>query len=631
MSTKTTRKRVALATVVALGAGVLSLITVSSASATVTANSLVPTTVINGGNPNKVAGAASNPSAVAGVLNIAQVPSITGAAVSGAAGSGATSQGLVAINDLAGGLTATTFAAGTTQTATLLTTGGISVYTGNTYSSLITVTGGTIASVAGSSAVAADGMSAGFTGGGTAPGVVVKPTTGVASMTIRLYSTNGYSTGSTPWTATEMLTGAATGVLTGQIVVTIASSSTSGVVSAAKSSIYYAPNGNVAQALIADNTAAFATNYTNASVPWSVTNFASINVKDAYGVAISSTTGLLTATATNGALVALAGTGAAASGSQSTAFMTGYAPDGAALAVAAPSAAPLTTVVTIAFNGVTLGTKTFVFSGPITKVTLGASNKIMRLNHSASSGDSYKGAIITYADAAGNTINPVSGDAAYPTSGFATTTSSDRGTVVMGYVPTSTVTGYIDWSCGAAASTDNAIVSYTNVDGSVATSNAVKVSCANDAATYTASYDKSTYTPGSLATLSVKFLDSKGNLATDYPTSGNANSYFSSWSSTNNIVSASGGVLAANPSITTATTNGVATFTVLLGVSDGTYQSTVNTGAVNGITQTTPAIASLSVTSGSTSLNDVLKGIVSLIASINKQIAALAKLVTKKK
>ena len=630
MSTKTTRKRVALATVVALGAGVLSLITVSSASALVTANSLVPTTVINGGNPNKVAGVATNPTAVAGVLNIAQVSSITGAAIAGTA-STATSQGLVAINDLAGGLTATTFAAGTTQTATLLTTGGISVYTGNTYSSLITVTGGTIASVVGTSAVAADGTSAGFTGAGTAPGVVVKPNTGVASMTIRLYSTNGYSTGSTPWTATEMLTGATTGVLTGQIVVTIASSSTSGVVSAAKSSIYYAPNGNVGQALAADNTAVFATNYTNASVPWSVTNFASINVKDAYGVAISSTTGLLTATATNGALVALAGTGAAASGSQSTAFMTGYAPDGAALAVAAPSAAPLTTVVTIAYNGVTLGTKTFVFTGPITKVTLGASNKIMRLNHAASSGGSYKGATISYADAAGNTIYPVSGDAAYPTSGFATAASSDRGTVVMGVVPTSTgTTGYIDWSCGVAASTDNAIVIYTNVDGSVATSNAVKVSCANDAATYTASFDKSTYTPGSLATLSVKFLDSKGNLATDYPTSGNANSYFSQWSSTNNIVSASGGVLAANPSVSTATSNGVATFTVLLGVSDGTYQSTVNTGASNGITQTTPAIASLSVTSGSTSLNDVLKGIVSLIASINKQIAALAKLVTKK-
>ena len=37
-----------------------------------------------------------------------------------------------------------------------------------------------------------------------------------------------------------------------------------------------------------------------------------------------------------------------------------------------------------------------------------------------------------------------------------------------------------------------------------------------------------------------------------------------------------------------------------------------------------------SIADGSTSLNDVLKGIVSLIASINKQIAALAKLVSKK-
>jgi len=39
---------------------------------------------------------------------------------------------------------------------------------------------------------------------------------------------------------------------------------------------------------------------------------------------------------------------------------------------------------------------------------------------------------------------------------------------------------------------------------------------------------------------------------------------------------------------------------------------------------------SYTIADGSTSLNDVLKGIVSLIASINKQIAALAKLVAKK-
>jgi hypothetical protein len=52
---------------------------------------------------------------------------------------------------------------------------------------------------------------------------------------------------------------------------------------------------------------------------------------------------------------------------------------------------------------------------------------------------------------------------------------------------------------------------------------------------------------------------------------------------------------------------------------------TVN--AADGANQT----VTYTIKSGQTSLNDVLKGIVSLIASINKQIAALAKLVTKKK
>jgi hypothetical protein len=40
-----------------------------------------------------------------------------------------------------------------------------------------------------------------------------------------------------------------------------------------------------------------------------------------------------------------------------------------------------------------------------------------------------------------------------------------------------------------------------------------------------------------------------------------------------------------------------------------------------------PVTATLTIADGSTSMTDVLKGIVSLIASINKQIAALAKLV----
>lgn len=609
MSTKTLRKRIALATVAALGAGVLSLVSLPAANATV-------------GTDNGVAGAANtNPATAAKTLNVATLASTTGSAKNdGATYDLNTSFGLIAVSDIAGGQTA-----GTTQTATLLSTGAITLQTyGATGSNALafTVTGGTLA---GTGLAAVNSSATAATVGNTAAlrAISVKPASGATSFTVRLYNSGATSADVTNPTA---------GTLVGQIVVTVVSSASNGVMSPAKSSIYYAPNGNVNQGLTADNTAAFATNYTNASVPWNVTNYASIKIKDAYGSSLTDTTGLLTASATNGGLVAFDdGTNPATSApTKTSAFRTGVSPANPAISVAAPSAAPLTTVVTISYNGVVVGTKTFVFTGPIAKVTLGASNKIMRNGHVASALGSYKGATLSFADAAGNTIYPVANDGSYPTSGFGTAASSDRDTVIA-VVPTSSATGYIDWTCDSTASSDNAVVTYTNIDGTVVTSNASKVSCAGDALTYTASYDKPTYTPGSLATLSVKFLDSKGNLATDYPTSGTSNSYFSNWTTTNNIVSVAGGTLAANPSATTATSNGVATFTVLVGITDGAYQSTINTGSSNGITQTAPAIAGFAVSSGSTSLNDVLKGIVSLIASINKQIAALAKLVTKKK
>jgi len=85
---------------------------------------------------------------------------------------------------------------------------------------------------------------------------------------------------------------------------------------------------------------------------------------------------------------------------------------------------------------------------------------------------------------------------------------------------------------------------------------------------------------------------------------------------------------------TDATTNGVITYKFVVGSpSTDPYngQLVVTFGDVNANGVATAQTVQYKIASGSTSLNDVLKGIVSLIASINKQIAALAKLVTKKK
>ena len=130
--------------------------------------------------------------------------------------------------------------------------------------------------------------------------------------------------------------------------------------------------------------------------------------------------------------------------------------------------------------------------------------------------------------------------------------------------------------------------------------------------------------------MKVTFKDSKGNLAAD--AAGNIASSTSKPSLSGGNLSLIGGTDAATGLGTDTTTNGVATYKFVVGapvIDPYGGQLVVSFGVVNagvGVTQN----VSYKIASGSTSLNDVLKGIVSLIASINKQIAALAKLVTKK-
>ena len=640
MSTKTISKRVALATVVALGAGVLSLVSVSSASATNT-----------GAYPNIApAQAAANPTATAGTLNIASDLALPSSVAGTASATTALnlSYGLLSVGDISGG-----YVAGTTQTATLLNNGQIAVYTALAQTTstnaarqvaAFKVTGGTVsgavatastpyvaygagATVAAVQTTAASGIGA----------VLVTPNAGVSSMTIQLYTGSGFDSNST-WGAAygssaAVIAAAAsptTGTLEGQITVSIATSSVSGTLSVTKSGVYYSTaSANVT----ADMSSALTGQPAVGTSAWNVAQYASIVAKDAYGVAVAS--GVLTATATNGAYVSLSNSSTAASaGTSSSAFIAGG--NGATVTVAPSVSTASNTTVTISYNGTVIGTKAFSFNGKVASVTLSAAGNGKVGGLGTNIGNQMT---ITFKDSAGTAL--AIGDSGQTGSYPANAVTKNAGTagtgIALGTVtyPVTGTAGKVVYGCGAAVNVTGTVqVDYSNIDGTVVTSNSLPVTCSGSPYSYTAKLDKATYNPGDIATLSVTFKDSAGALAADvYTLTGTVvttdSSAISSAANVPNIIGSNltntSGTTTTAGSALDVTTNGVATYKFIVGSTSGSYQAIVSFPKVDVGTTVAYTIAS-----SGTSLNDVLKGIVSLIASINKQIAALAKLVTKK-
>jgi len=596
MSTKTIKQRIALVAATALTAGFISVVSAPASNAAA----------------NVAAGTTQTAAATEGVLNIATKPSASGSAVTNTTNTNNASVGLVNVSSLLGDLVA-----GTTQTAVMLNTGTLVVYSAtktDSTASAVVVTGGTLSggTAATDNAGALNSSRTVFAAQADATGtdegfaVAVTPDAGATSMTVALYT-------KASTTAASMAASQSGATLAGLITVTITTSSVAGAMSTAKSGVYYSAAG-AAETLTEDAT----------SGTWKdkspTSQFANVRIRDAFGTALASTSGLLQATATNGALVALNTSGTTTAGTASTAFRTGATPDAATLVVKAPSFAALTTTVTVTYNGVTVGTKSFTFTGPISNITIGSAARIGALSQAATA--AVKGATISFADAAGNTIYPTSGGSYYPTSALLVSATSDR-TPILSITPTSSVTCYIDWNCGSSASKDNAVMTYTNLNGSVATSNAASVSCADNPKTYEASFDKASYQPGDVATLTVTFKDSKGNLANDTYDWSSGN-----WSASS--VSVGGGTLAVASATTDTSALGKATYRLLVGSNEGVFNAVVN---VDVLTSQSAVIAPLTVKAGTTSVTnaDVLKSIVALIASINKQIQALQALILKKK
>ena len=175
-------------------------------------------------------------------------------------------------------------------------------------------------------------------------------------------------------------------------------------------------------------------------------------------------------------------------------------------------------------------------------------------------------------------------------------------------------------------------ITFQNPSGTIITSPAFSARCASAATTYTASWDKASYVQGDIAKLTVQFKDVKGNNAPS--TGANAGALAGTATGTTAVITAPMmtlvGTLTNNTSVDV---NGAIVYTYTVGTTgtftEGTYNSIVDFPALSGTTgavQTATYKVAVSGTPG-VSNADVLKSIVALIASINKQIQALQKLI----
>ena len=595
MSNKTMKQRIALVAVTTLTAGFLSVASSPVANAT------------------------------DDQVRISLVASQTGSAAAAVDPASATQVGWVSATNTAG-LTSSTLivlSAGAAQTGVCLSTCSIPFSVENLDNSTglgVVVVGGVLSSIAATDSttivVAGDRKTATFVSDSSASGTntgVVTASSGVTSMQIQFYE-GALITG---------LTTVTSGTLLGSLTLTIAPANTSGVFNAANSviatQISYAAGATASGLLTYDNTSRIANGSRGAIY---------VSLKDVYTAAI--TAGTMTATATNGALVNIVDTIPAAGHdyAATTAFDSETTIEGgdAYITVTQPVANTAgTSTVTITLDGAVIATKTLNWSGDIASIALDAANSNGSFKNGAD-GDFAGGreaVVYVVKDAAGNAVTLASTNAPTITGQTGslvgasllttTTTNSTLQTSTTGYgtatmnVPTSALNGAGTYKLRVV----NALGA--NVDSAV-----INASVSAGLNSFAVSWDKAVYAPGDLATMSISGKDIYGTTIADgIPLTGY-------------VGAVADGLTAVGTACTAASTfsGGVVKCVYAAGNTDGSYSYSFDVGTA---TAQSPSVGAVKVAGASGVTNaDVLKSIVALIASINKQIQALQKLILKR-
>jgi len=348
--------------------------------------------------------------------------------------------------------------------------------------------------------------------------------------------------------------------------------------------------------------------------------YLNMDLNDAWGGAAAGLSSSMIATVTGGCSVNFTET---SSSGTTTAISTGVAAANDSLAIFGDNT-PRTCVVTVTLDGAVVATKTVRFYGDVATLTVDTASSsaiwAYGVDGTATATSVGADAIVYVAkDSAGNVINP----SAVPTfvgltGGFPQVTVGDGGYTYTA----STTNGVASLDVNATSVSVRGAGTYklklTRASDGVAVYSAdISAAINKGVYTYTAGWDKASYVQGDIMTLTITAKDSAGNAVYDGATIG-----------THSI--AVGGV---TTFVTTATTdyfvNGVKKYKYSAGDNASGYGWTVD--ITSGSLQDA-VTGTVQITDPSTGVSnaDVLKAIVSLIASINKQIAALQKALLKK-
>ena len=613
MSKTTLRKRIALIVVTTLATGVL--------SSTANAHSTIVSTTLATNTPGHTTGTPG-----------ASLFMATELATAGSAVVGATSAGLPNAAAKSIGLLTKDSSSGTAQTATTLVGGTLSFYsvTGAT-DSAFTASGGTFVGTSGTGYNINSGTYyqnqtktvAIFDQSSTATQVAQLWT---APTTAGTYVVSHYV--GTP-TGDSIVAAPTQGTLAGRVTVTVVATTAGGSYSTVYSTCATSAVSVAGAASNADSTATV----TNGN-PW----YIGFTLKDAYNNNLDS--GNVVATSTNGALIAYANAGSTPAAGTATTVVAYDAGSTDSIRVDQGTAnAPMTTTVTISYNGTVVCTKTVSIRGEVAKIVVSdIATQDLSTGTSLANGswlDDGTGRTgmfrVLATDSAGNIVSTsTTGTYAAVSASLAGQTTVTSLTVDNSATSSSSTaaarfsTG--SYACGATAGeVKTAQLQFTNTStGTVIKSDAFSLRCADDSYTYTASWDKASYVQGELATLTVKFLDSKGNPANNVGSTG-------TWTGVQPMltaVSATGSAPTLKNDGTVAYTFSVGTTT---GMTAGTYSSIIDFSSLTAVAAVKATPSYKVSTGGDTTTNaDVLKSIVALIASINKQIQALQKLILKR-